>query len=137
VEQTATNADGTTKTVKVITKTDEKTRAGELALLANFGVIGWLAPEAPPLIRRIGIEVGSTVDVNKPAFFLGLSVPLTRFVRIGGGFTSQRVTQLDDSNKIGSEVANTDAIKKRQGFENGRYLSLSISLGSIGLFNKP
>jgi hypothetical protein len=118
---------------KNIAQVDEETRSGELAMLVHLGIVGLLKPDAPPLVRGIGIELGAAVSADKPAFFAGLSVPVTRFFRLGWGYTTQRVTALDGQ-EIGGEVASKDDIRTRQHFVDGHYISLSISLGSISFF---
>jgi hypothetical protein len=121
---------------KQIAQVGESTRAGELAMFVHLGIVGMLNPDASPLTRRIGVEIGAALSTDKPALFAGVSLPLTRYFRLGGGYTVQRVTALDGQS-IGQDVTADTDIKTRQNFDDGYYVSLSISLGSISFFTKP
>lgn len=122
------------ETAKKITVKKETTRSGELAMFLHLGA-GLVFPSVPRYFRTAGLEIGTAVSTDSPAFFAGLSVPLGRYLRIGWGYTVQRVTQLNGQ-KVGMEVADDDAIKTRKGFEGGHYVSLSISVGAVKLFTK-
>jgi hypothetical protein len=126
----------TAATPKVIAQTGETTRTGEVALFGNVRPIALLYPDAPAWQRAFGLEVGSALSTDKPAVFGGFSVQLGPYVRVGWGFTSQRITELKGTT-VGQPVASTDAIPTRQAFHKGHYASLSISLGTISLFTAP
>jgi len=119
---------------KKIAQTSETTRSGELALFVNLRPVAFFAPDAPAWTRAFGAEIGSAVSTDKPAVFGGVSLQLGRFFRLGWGYTAQRVTELKGQT-IGTPVTSNDDIKTRQGFHNGHYASLTISLGNIPFFS--
>ncbi|HEY3053143.1 MAG TPA: hypothetical protein VGK04_07115, partial [Thermoanaerobaculia bacterium] len=117
---------------KVIGKPSRSTRAGQIALLANLHP-GWATIGR---YVRYGLQFGAGTDTSKPSFFLGGSVDLGRWFRIGGGRTWQRVPALvEGETELVTPV--TDTVPTRETFRSKYYIALSISLDGIPLFNTP
>lgn len=128
----------------VIAETDEETRAGKLALLLNYNLGrrlsptgGWLGRKFGPrgswFAQAWGIELGAAADTSTPGFFGGFSLRLSKYVRLGGGWTYQQINDLRGQ-ELGQEVKAAGDIKKRDRFELDNYISLSIAIESINLF---
>lgn len=123
--------DPTDATKKVIGKPSSNSRAGQLALLANLRP-GWATFGRN---GTYGLQFGAGTDTDKPSLFLGASVDLGRWFRIGAGQTWQRVKVLSSGQEeLKTVVADDAAIRTRDAFRNDFYLSLSISLDGIPLF---
>lgn len=124
----------------VIAVTDETTRAGDIALLADFRLARWLACRksysncAPGKYNWFGVEFGAGVS-DEPAFFAGISLRPSRSWRVGLGYTYQQVKELQDGFMLGQEVASTEDIQQRDTFEGAFYVSLSFALDSLRLFS--
>lgn len=124
---------------KVIALTDETTRAGEIAILADFRLGRWLACRKAPSqcgskSRLFGVEFGARVG-DDPAFFAGISLRPSRSWRLGLGYTYQQVKELRKGQEPGQVVASTDDIRTRDVFEGELYISLSFALESLSLFS--
>lgn len=131
------------KEEKVIAKTGEKSRAGELALLGTYR---WGTPGA---LLRPGLQFGAGVS-DDLATFLGLSLDIGPIFRLGAGITGQHVNELasgqhamrlrsdgtPEPESLTKVTADTD-IQKRNTLKTGFYMSLSISLDGISFFNRP
>jgi hypothetical protein len=128
---------------KVIARTDEETRSGDVALLMSF-VPGRLLPRRLP---RLGIDVGAAIDTDHPGALLGLSTGLGRFVRFGVGYAWFRVKELDDGQDElrllpdGSadpasltSVSSSDDIRTHEAFKGKVYFSLTFSLDALPFF---
>lgn len=118
-------------TKKVIGEPSSSSRAGQLALLAN------LHPSWATFGRNgaYGLQFGAGTDTAKPSLFLGASMDLGRWFRIGAGQTWQRVKVLSSGQEVlKTVVADDAAIRTRDAFRGDLYLSLSISLDGIPLF---
>jgi len=116
-----------------IVVTDEESRAGNLAMMFNYLPLKTWASGTPSAIQALGVQIGTGIDTKKPAFFYGISYGLGKYIRIGWGGTSQRVTQLRE-HEVGFNPITKEELRTRQGFENGHYWSLTISIGSVKLF---
>jgi hypothetical protein len=119
-------------TKKVIGEPSSSSRAGQLALLANLRP-GWATFGRN---GTYGLQFGAGTDTAKPSLFLGASVDLGRWFRIGAGQTWQRVKVLASGQEVlKTVVADDAAIRTRDAFRGDLYLSLSISLDGIPLFD--
>ncbi len=124
---------------KVLAVTDESTRAGGVALLADFRLARWLfcrgaEAECGPTANWFGVELGVAVS-DDPAFFGGISMRPSRSWRIGFGYTYQQVEALQRDQVLGQEIASADDIRLRDTFEGDWYISLSFALDSLSLFS--
>jgi len=117
-------------TRKVIGKPSTSSRAGQVALLANLHP-GWATAGS----FAYGLQFGAGTDTAKPSLFLGVSVDLGRWFRVGAGRTWQRVKVLQaGQTELETVVADDNAIRTRDAFRSDFYISLSISLDGIPLF---
>jgi hypothetical protein len=122
---------------KVIAITDETSRAGELALLADFRLGRWLACRSTydncrSRSQLFGVELGAGLG-DDPAFLAGISLRPSRSWRLGFGYTYQQVKELRGQ-VLSQEVASGDDIRTRDHFEGDWYISLSFALESMTLF---
>jgi hypothetical protein len=116
-------------------KTTE-TRAGELALFLNWRAVQTFWPETRTWKAKPGIEVGASVNGDKPGAFVGVSLEVLKVLRVAYGRTWQRVTVLDGQ-VAGVTVVQSDAdIRTRQVFRPSWYASLTFALDSLTLFTK-
>jgi hypothetical protein len=76
------------------------------------------------------------VDASKPALFWGFSYGLGKYVRVGWGETSQRISTLRDETPLNHQIANAGEIRKRQKYERDKYWSLMISIRTLRLFTR-
>jgi hypothetical protein len=121
---------------KVVTETKRESRAGDVAAFLTYRFLEhrpakrWLQPV-------FDFGVGLTSD--RPAFFIGPGIEITRAARVGWGWAPQRVTTLDESQIVNeTRVDSSDAIKTIKRFETRNwYFSFSFALDSLSLFNKP
>jgi|GEM_PF-4765133 len=123
----------------ILAMTDETTRAGEIALLADFRLGRWLScrrnfSNCDSKYDWLGVEFGAGVS-DEPAFFAGLSLRPSRSWRVGIGYTYQRVKELQDSLELGQIIPSADDIKTRDTFDGDWYISLSFALDSLKLFS--
>lgn len=127
VTEPAPTAADPNATRKVIAQTDEKSRSGKLAVMVALPLYlpagGWT--------RRWGLELGAGASTSTPALFLGVTTKLGGGIRVGGGYTWQQVKELDGQQPGDPIAADTD-IKRRDTRDGGWYLSLSLSLESVG-----
>ena len=115
----------------VIGQTDEKGRAGELGLFVTFK-------------RRInqgdlftfGPQIGAGFDTDHPSFFAGFGIGISRYAKLGFGWSWQRIKELKDA-KPGDPVATTEDIAIRDVFDDNYYVSLSITLDELPFFSAP
>jgi hypothetical protein len=130
-EFSAVDDDKSATTPPIIEQTGEKTRAGELGMFVSFQ-------------RRLtgrdqfsfGPQIGAGLSTDHPAFFAGFGIGISRYAKLGFGWTWQRVKELKD-NKIGDPVAKTEDIKTRDAFDDNYYISLSITLDELPFFKAP
>ena len=120
---------------KVVGITDQESQAGKVALMLNVVPLR-LWTRAPKLIQPLGVQVGAAVDTSKPALFWGVSYGLGKYVRVGWGRTSQRVSTLRDETPLGHQIADAGEIRKRQKYEKDEYWSLMISVRTLRLFTR-
>jgi hypothetical protein len=125
--------EGSTK--KVITKTGEDSMAGELAFFLNYRFLQHLKPTADSrnMFFKPGIELGAAINNDNPAVFLGFSLEIWRYARVGIGATWQEIEKLDGQNE-GTPVNDDKSIKTMNYFENDLYFSFSFAIDSLSLF---
>ena len=131
----STAPDPKDSTRTVIGQPSVSTRSGQIALLANLHP-GWRIATPTPS-TRLGLQFGAGTDTSKPAFFLGLSADLGRWLRTGGGGTVQRVKALTADEQEGAPIASGATVPTRDVTAKSWYLSLSLSLDGIPLFSAP
>lgn len=126
---------------KVIGKSSEKPRAGDLALLGSYR----LNNSSAPIGYGLQFGVGTTSDLET---FLGLSFDLGPYIRLGGGITGQQITALQSGQhamKLNNGtpdpatltvVASDSDIRTKKRLRTSGYASLTISLDSLPFFKK-
>lgn len=117
----------------IIGRTDEERISGKTALFFEYALIKALCAQCRWL-DHVGLQLGSTLGNDQPAFFAGGTMRIGRYLRLGGGYAYVRVEGLNDQHE-GEELPNAGALRKKKVFEDGTYLSLNISLGSLSFFN--
>jgi hypothetical protein len=116
-------------------KTTE-TRAGQLALFLNWRAVQTFWPETRTWKAKPGIEVGASLNADKPGAFVGVSLEVLKALRIAYGRTWQRVTVLDGQVADVTVVQSDADVRTRQVFRRSWYASLSFALDSLTLFKK-
>lgn len=111
----------------VIVETARTTRAGRLGAFLDI----W--PVAGAGAIRPGLQVGTALSGDAPAFFGGGVLEFGGRLRLSGGVTTQRRRELDGQT-IGDPVSSRDAIRTRDRFTHGVYVALSFALDSLALF---
>jgi hypothetical protein len=121
----------------VINMTDEESRSGRLGMFLN-----WEFPRSETF--AVGVQLGTAVDGDEPALFLGPTFRLGPYIRLGFGVTAQEVKELDGQEEFRlvdgqvdpkSLVADTAAIKTHNTFDYGGYLSLTIAVDELPFFS--
>jgi hypothetical protein len=123
------DADG----VKRITAAEHDSRTGQLALFFDWRFVQAWHPAASTWITRPALEAGVAIDTKTPGFFLGLSLEVTKWIRVSYGRTWQNVKVLDGQQEHDA-VANDDAIKLKDTFVDDRYFSVSFAIDALPLF---
>jgi hypothetical protein len=131
---TAATVPGTS--TKVIAETKRETRAGDLAAFLTYRFM-----EHRPAKRGVQpiLDFGVGLTSDRPAFFLGTGVEVSRAARIGFGWAPQRVWKLADGQQVNETiVTNTEEIRTERRFDTRNwYVSFSFALDSLSLFNRP
>ncbi len=118
----------------VITETDRTSRSGQLAVLLDYWVLQHVSGSAERWSVRPGLQFGTAVSSDDPAFYGGVVIGIAKYLRVSGGATAQRRKELEGQIP-GQVVANRDAIRRRDRFAPGYYISFSFALDSLSLFN--
>lgn len=127
-EFSAVDPDGDGKLV--IDQTGEKGRAGDLAMFVSFQ-----RRSARRSQFTFGPQLGVGFDTDFPALFGGFAVGISRYAKLGFGWTWQRIDEL--RGHINDPVSSKDDIKTRDAFDNNYYISLSITLDELPFFQAP
>ena len=121
----------------VITATGRENRDGKVAFFANWRAFEHLFPDFEQKLKgsrvKPGVELGFGIGTDTPSGFLGVSLELWKYVRLGWGRTVQEVKVLDGK-QVGDEVSDTASIPLRDDFVSGTYYSVTVSLSSLSLF---
>jgi len=112
---------------------DQESQSGKLALMLN--IVPLRLWDVPKFFQPFGVQVGASTDTGKPALYWGVSYGFGKYVRVGWGGTSQRVTTLRDLNPLGSMIGSTADIRTRKRYENDHYWSLMVSIRALRLFS--
>jgi hypothetical protein len=119
---------------KIIARTDAATRAGQVAVFADWRIASavdvraerW--PLRPSL--QIGANTGSTAGV-----FAGAGLELFRYVRVGAGRTWQQSKRLSGQTE-GAAVAGAADIRTEDFFASDWYASLTLAIDALPVFKK-
>ena len=133
-ESTWTAATVPGASTKVIAETKRETRAGDLAAFLTYRFM-----EHRPAERRLQpiLDFGVGLTSDRPAFFLGTGIEISRAARIGFGWAPQRVWKLANGQQVNKTiVTSTEEIRTQRRFDTRNwYLSFSFALDSLSLFN--
>jgi hypothetical protein len=129
----ATAPDGT----MVIAETKRETRAGDLAAFLSYRFLEH-QPRAKRRLAQPTLDVGVGLTSGRPAFFLGGGLEVVRALRLGFGWTLQRVSTLAPDQTVGvTKVSSTDDIRTVNRFDAKHwYVSMSFALDALSLFGK-
>ena len=120
--------------VKVVTRTGEETRAGELVAFGNLRWLQLLRPSTQDFFLRPGVEFGVGLNQDYLSFYTGVSFELWKVVRLGVGNSWQQVTVLDGQEAGVTVLPAADHIKTKNEFTNRLYFSLTIAFDGLSLF---
>lgn len=122
---------------KVITETKREGRAGALAAFLNYRFTEHRPRQSNKYNVLPTLDVGVGVNADKTAFFLGTGLEIRKAVRIGIGWSPQRLSQLADGQTENvTVVTSNDDIRTVKGFElKNWYVSFAFALDSLSLFN--
>jgi hypothetical protein len=126
-------ADPANTAQKVIRQTDVESRSGQIALFVNYRLLQALWPASGRVWLRPGAEGGFALSSDKPAVYAGASFEFFGALRVGIGRGWFRVKELagQQENQV---VRDSDEITTRAAFHGGRYISVTLALGSLRLF---
>jgi hypothetical protein len=129
----ATAPDGT----KVIAETNRETRAGDLAAFLSYRFLEH-HPSAKRRLAQPTLDFGVGLTSGRPAFFLGGGLEVVRALRLGFGWTPQRVSTLAPDQTVNvTKVSSNDDIRTVNRFDTRHwYVSLSFALDALSLFSK-
>lgn len=118
--------DGETK--DVIAQADQESKNGSLALFASF-----MPRSREKKFINGGFQFGLGIDTSDPSAFAGLVLGLGKYVRISGGWSIFQVDELRSGFELGSDVPAVGNYQ-REGYDDGAYIALSVTLNEIPLF---
>jgi hypothetical protein len=119
---------------KLIRQTDEKGRAGELAMFLS---LQWRSRQRPRSHFSVGPQLGVGLNTDHPELFAGLGFGLGRYIKLGVGWSWQEVKVLAKGQTVNGPVPESGAIRLRDGFDDGFYASLSITIDELPFFRAP
>lgn len=135
------------KDTQVIGRTSEDSRSGAIVILGSLRLISAFAPNSKPRWAEFCLDLGAGLDVKKPSLFLGVSVEILRYARIGFGQTWQVVTRLDDGLQeaqygsdglpipgTGTTLLSTGDIRTRNTVTSRPYVSLTFAVDALPFF---
>lgn len=109
----------------VISRTDEESRAGDVALFATWVPVSYRS-------FHFGPQIGLGLDTDKPQLFAGLAFGLGPYVKLSGGWTWQEVKELAGGQEEDvTLVSGDDDIKTRRTFDDDWYVALTISIDNL------
>ena len=128
------DSDGSGET-KIIRRTDEDNRSGKIVLFLNYRLAQHIHPPVRTWPFRPGLEFG--LGASQPsdmALFAGGSLEIGKYMRLGGGWTWQKVQALDGQKEGGTLPKGSD-IRTKDVFDRDWYVSLSLAIDSLKFFS--
>lgn len=114
---------------RTVNRSAEKNRSGLPVLLVEF---------SPPQSRlpfrahlRPYVELGTSLDWDRPAFLVGGAAKLGPFFRVGVGYGFHLIEMPDDGIGDGDLLRDGAALRLRDEWEGDLYVSFSIGLGEL------
>jgi hypothetical protein len=120
----------------VVKKSDEENRSGKVVLFLNWRLAQHVYAPARTWPARPGLEFG--LGVSQPsdmALFAGGSLEIGRYMRLGGGWTWQKVKTLNGQEEGVTEVSKDADIRTKDDFRGDWYVSLSLAIDSLKFFS--
>jgi hypothetical protein len=123
------------ESIKVIRETERATRAGDLAAFLTYRFLEHRPKQTARRIQPV-LDVGVGLTSDRPAFFVGPALEISRAARIGIGWAPQRVSTLDGQTVDVTVVSESSEIRTKKTFDvKNFYVSFSFALDSLSLFN--
>jgi hypothetical protein len=123
-------------TQKVVTKTDEDTRAGKLAVFGFYRFLQHACPSLRNAPVKPGLEFGAGLDPDNAAFFVGIGAEFAKYLRIGVGRTIQKI-KVPRSRSEGEIVpATVTDLPLKSANEEDWYASLTFAFDQLTFFKK-
>jgi hypothetical protein len=113
---------------KLIGRTKEQARAGQIAVFAT--VKSWRLTQFRP-------QFGASVSTDAPGLFGGIAYVPSRYFKVSGGWTMQKVTGLAKGLHEGQPITDASELQTRDIFDNDWYVAVSITIDNLPLFRKP
>ena len=136
-----------TDTTQVIARTSEDSRSGAIAVFGSFRLRSAFAAYRQPTWLEPCLDLGAGLDVKKPSLFLGVSLEILRYARLGFGQTWQVITRLDDGQTeaqfdgngihipgTGTTVSSAADIRTRNTVTSRPYFSLTFAVDALPFF---
>lgn len=120
-------------TVNIVRQTDEQGRAGELAMFLG---LQWRPRKGAASTFSIGPQLGAGLSADHPAVFAGVGFGLGRYVKLGVGWNWQEVKELRNQ-KVDQILELGESVQTRDAFDDGYYVSLSITIDELPFFKAP
>lgn len=120
-------------TVNIVRQTDEQGRAGELTMFLS---LQWRPRQGAASTFSIGPQLGAGLSTDHPAIFAGVGFGLGRYVKLGVGWNWQEVKELRNQ-KVDQILGLGESVQTRDAFDDGYYVSLSITLDELPFFKAP
>jgi hypothetical protein len=130
-----------------IGRTGEDSRSGALVVMGSLRLRSAFAPNATPWRIEPCFDLGAGLDPKKPSLYLGASLEILRYVRLGFGQTLQVITRLEDGltearyRSDGTPIGGTGTIvyaagdvRTRNTITSRPYASLSFALDALPFF---
>lgn len=117
---------------RVIRQSGDDNRSGIPAAFVAFSPL----PEdlhIPGPVRPY-LELGTNLDADRPGFFIGGAFDIGPFMRLGVGYTMQRVEQLGEGLEEGSVLAPGQALRTEDDFDGDAYVSFTVALEKFAWF---
>ena len=128
-------ADPSSSSGKIIAKTDTSTRAGQVALFADYKFLPAFVGSSVQWRVKPFVQFGAGLSTT-PQAYLGGGLEFFKALRVSGGWTYQRFKVLNGQTE-GMSVSSKDDIKTTDHFDGGKYVAVSFALDAISLFSKP
>ncbi|MDX1583763.1 MAG: hypothetical protein R3338_09210, partial [Thermoanaerobaculia bacterium] len=119
---------------RVLRQIDEDNRSGLPVLMVEFSPPEDRLPFRGPV--RPWLELGTSLDWDRPAFLIGGAARLGPFFRIGVGYTMQIVEMPEGGLAEGAILGEGDVLALRDEWEGDIYVSFSIGLGELHRWKK-
>lgn len=119
---------------KIVTRTSEKSRSGELAVLGVYRFLQHARPKTRTSTVKPLLEFGAGVDTGNAALYLGLGVEIAKYVRVGYGRTWQRVDALKGLEEGSIVDTSTTTVATKSDTVTDWYASFTLSIDPLVFF---